>query len=92
MLELRLYRAGLLLALAAAVVLMFSVVSRPSPLRSDVAADAFDGERAAALDRQLLDVALDRTPGSRGDAAAQRSGGSASGAADRARNCATVAR
>jgi hypothetical protein len=70
MLELRLYRAGLLLALAAAVVLMFSVVSRPAPLRSDVAADAFDGERAAALDHQLLAEAYDRQPGSKGDAAA----------------------
>jgi hypothetical protein len=70
MLELRLYRAGLLLGLAAAVVLMFSVVSRPDPLRSDVAADAFDGEGAAALDRHLIDVAPDRTPGSRDDEAA----------------------
>jgi hypothetical protein len=70
MLELRLYRAGLLLALIAAVVLMFSVVSRPPSLRSDVAADAFDGGRAAALDRQLISVAHDRDPGSRGDAAA----------------------
>jgi hypothetical protein len=70
MLQPRLYRAGLLLALAAAVVLMFSVVSRPPPLRSDVAADAFDGNHAAALDHQLLAVAPNREPGSRGDAAA----------------------
>lgn len=70
MLEMRLYRAGLLLALAAAVVLMFSVVSRPAPLRTDVAADAFDGESAAVLDHRLLEVAPDRTPGSGGDAAA----------------------
>jgi hypothetical protein len=70
MLEPRLYRLGLLLALAAAVVLMFSVVSRPEPLRSDVAADAFDGERAAALDRQLLQLAPSREPGSAGNAAA----------------------
>ena len=70
MLQPRLYRAGLLLALAAAVVLMFSVVSRPPPLRSDVAADAFDGVQAAGLDRQLLAVAPNREPGSRGDDAA----------------------
>jgi hypothetical protein len=70
MLEFRLYRIGLLLALAAAVVLMFSVVSRPSPIRSDTAADAFDGARAAGLDRQLISIAPDRTPGSRGDRAA----------------------
>ena len=69
MLELRLYRLGLLAALAAAVVLMFSVVSRPEPLRSDVAADAFDGGRAAAIDRQLLEVAPSREPGSEGGSA-----------------------
>jgi hypothetical protein len=70
MLELRLYRLGLLAALAAAVVLMFSVVSRPEALRSDVAADAFDGQRAAGLDRQLLEAAPEREPGSEGNAAA----------------------
>ncbi|MDQ2939023.1 MAG: hypothetical protein M3R23_00665 [Actinomycetota bacterium] len=70
MLQPRLYRAGLLLALAAAVVLMFSVVSRPPPLRSDVAADAFDGNHAAGLDHQLLAVAPNREPGSSGAAAA----------------------
>jgi hypothetical protein len=70
MLQPRLYRAGLLLALVAAVVLMFSVVSRPAPLRSDVAADAFTGESAAALARQLITLAPERQPGSRGDAKA----------------------
>jgi hypothetical protein len=70
MLDFRLYRIGLLLGLAAAVVLMFSVVSRPAGLQTDVAADAFDGEQATALDHQLLDLARDRRPGSAGDAAA----------------------
>ena len=70
MLELRIYRFGLLLALAAAVVLMFSVVSRPEPLRSDVAADAFDDPSAAAVARRLEQIAPHREPGSRGDAAA----------------------
>ncbi len=70
MLELRLYRFGLLLALAAAVVLMFSVVSRPQPLRTDVAADAFDGGTAAALTRRVVELAPQREPGSDGDAAA----------------------
>jgi hypothetical protein len=68
--ELRLYRLGLLLALAAAVVVMFSVVSRPEPLRTDVAADAFDGGTAAGLSRRLLELAPSREPGSPGDAAA----------------------
>jgi hypothetical protein len=70
MLELRLYRFGLLLALAAAVVLMFSVVSRPEPLRSDVAADAFDDSSAAGLARRLVELAPHRQPGSGGDLAA----------------------
>ena len=70
MIELRLYRLGLFLALAAAVVLMFSVVSRPEPLRTDVAADAFDGATAAGLTRRVLELAPSREPGSRGDAAA----------------------
>jgi hypothetical protein len=66
------YRATLLGALAAFVVLLFSVVSRPEPLRSDTAADAFDGARAAALARELVSVAPDRAPGSRGNAVAAR--------------------
>lgn len=70
MIELRLYRLGLALALAAAVVLMFSVVSRPEPLRTDAAADAFDGPTAAGLARRVLELAPDRQPGSRGDVAA----------------------
>jgi hypothetical protein len=72
MLEPRLYRLGLLFALAAAVVVMFSVVDRPPALRSDVAADAFDGDQAAGLARQLIAKAPNREPGSRGDAAAAR--------------------
>ncbi len=40
--NLALYRLTLLAGLFAAVVLMFSVVSRPEPLRSDTAPDAFD--------------------------------------------------
>src|SRR5919108_1658157 len=70
MLEPRLYRASLLLPLAALVVVMFSVVSRPEPLRSTPASDAFEGDRAAGLARRLVELAPDRSPGSRGDAAA----------------------
>jgi len=72
MLEPRLYRVGLLFALAAAVVVMFSVVSRPAALRSTVAADAFDGNQAAALAHQLIAAAPNREPGSKGDQAAAR--------------------
>lgn len=66
----RLYRVALFPALAAAVVVLFSVVSRPEALRTDVAADGFDGARAAALTRGLLRVAPERQPGSPGDEAA----------------------
>lgn len=66
----RLYRLALLPALAAAVVVLFSVVSKPEALRTDVAADGFDGARAAALTRDLLRVAPERKPGSAGDEAA----------------------
>jgi hypothetical protein len=68
--EPRLYRATLLLGFAAAAVLMFSVVSRPEALRSGTAADAFKGETAATLTRQLVRIAPDRAPGSRDDGAA----------------------
>lgn len=49
---------------------MFSVASRPEELRSETAADAFSGETAAALTRQLVRAAPDRSPGSADDRAA----------------------
>jgi hypothetical protein len=70
MLQPHLYRLSLLLGLAAAVILMFSVVSRPEPLRSDAATDGFEAGQAANLTRQLLKAAPDRSPGSPGDDAA----------------------
>ncbi|HET9041285.1 MAG TPA: hypothetical protein VFN40_13995, partial [Gemmatimonadales bacterium] len=70
MLEPHLYRLSLLLGVAAAIVLMFSVVSRPEPLRSDAATDSFHGSRAAKLARQLVEAAPDRRPGTAGDSAA----------------------
>lgn len=70
MFEPRLYRAPLLLGLAAAVVLMFSVVSRPGPVLTSTAPDAFDGSNAAESARELLRLAPSREPGSPGDTAA----------------------
>ena len=70
MLNWRLYRLALLPALAAAVVLLFSVVSRPEPLRTDVVTESFDGARAAALTRELQRLAPERRAGSDADAAA----------------------
>jgi hypothetical protein len=69
MLEPRLYRATLILGVAAAIVLMFSVASRPEALRTDTAADAFDGGEAAALARQIVRLAPERAPGGVGDEA-----------------------
>jgi hypothetical protein len=69
MLEPRLYRATLILGVAAAIVLMFSVASRPEALRTETAADAFDGEAAAGLARQIVQLAPQRAPGSVGDGA-----------------------
>jgi hypothetical protein len=66
----RLYRLSLLPAVVAAVVLLFSVVSRPDVLRTDAAADSFDGARAAGLTRELQRLAPERRPGSAGDEAA----------------------
>ncbi|MGZ8666094.1 MAG: hypothetical protein ACXWZM_03155 [Solirubrobacterales bacterium] len=70
MLSWPLYRLMLLPALAAAVVLLFSVVSRPEPLRTDFAADSFDAARATVLARELQRQAPDRSPGGAGDRAA----------------------
>ena len=50
--------------------LLFSVVSRPEPLRTDFAADSFDAARATALARELQRLAPDRSPGGPGDRAA----------------------
>jgi hypothetical protein len=70
MLEPHLYRLSLLLGVGAAIVLMFSVVSRSEPLRSDAATDSFQAGRAAALTGQLVRAAPDRRPGTPDDAAA----------------------
>lgn len=68
--NLGIYRLALLAGLFAAVVLMFSVVSRPEPVRSETAPDAFDEGRAAGLTRLIVEMAPEREPGSAGDAAA----------------------
>lgn len=67
MLNARLYRAALLPALAAAIVMMFSVVTRPEGVRSEIPADGFEGDDAALIAQQLLAVAPQREPGSAGD-------------------------
>ena len=65
----RIYRAALLPALVAFVVLMFSFAPVPDPLEPPVATSPFDGSEAARTARSIVALAPDRTPGSSGDRA-----------------------
>jgi hypothetical protein len=65
----RIYRAAFAPALAVVVVLLFSLQGRPAPLPPVVASAEFDQEAAAKIDRQIVDAAPVRTPGSEGDGA-----------------------
>ncbi len=67
MLDLRLYRLTLVFGLLAAVILMFSVVSRPEAVTSQTATDSFDGTEAANLAKEIVRRAPDRRPGTGGD-------------------------
>ena len=59
-----LYRLSMIPVALAALVLLFSVVSRPPAERADEAPDAFAGGRAAALAKALAETAPERVPGS----------------------------
>jgi hypothetical protein len=65
----RIYRAALLPAVVALVVLMFSFEPVPNPLPPPVATPTFDGSEAARTARSIVDLAPERTPGSAGDRA-----------------------
>ena len=65
----RIYRAAFAPALVAIVVLLFSLQGRPAPLPPVVASAEFDQVAAARIDRQIVDAAPVRTPGSEGDEA-----------------------
>jgi Peptidase family M28 len=67
MLNLRLYRAAFLPFVLALAVAAFSLGSRPAPLTSTLAPDAFDGARAFAELRSLAREFPHRRPGSPGD-------------------------
>jgi peptidase M28-like protein len=67
MLDLRVYRATLLPALAAFVVMMFSLTSVPDARRTLLSPDGLDGDRAAATALDLAKEDPVRTPGSAGD-------------------------
>lgn len=71
MVDPRIYRLAFAPALVALVILMFSVEPIPEPIQApETFAADFDGRRAAATARRLVQLAPDRTPGSEGDAAA----------------------
>ncbi len=70
MLDLRAYRLGFAPALAALVVLAFSVQGIPAPLEPAVGTIEFDADAAHAKTRAILRVAPTREPGSDGAAAA----------------------
>src|ERR1051325_2562485 len=65
----RLYRLAFLPAVLAVIVAMFSLEGAPDPLEPVTPPTTFEGDRAAAVARQIANVAPDRPPGSHGDAA-----------------------
>jgi len=67
MINLRLYRIAFLPALLAIVVTMFSLEGAPAALEPAASTATFEGDRAAALARQIADTAPEREPGSPGD-------------------------
>lgn len=69
MLSGRLYRAGLLPTALALAIAAFSLGSRPAPLASTLAPDAFSGARAFGEMNNLAREYPDRRPGSAGDRA-----------------------
>jgi len=67
MIDFRLYRLAWLPALAAFVTVMFSLQGVPEPVEPQIAAAAFDSDRAATNARQILKAGPERAPGSEGD-------------------------
>ncbi len=74
MIDPRIYRAALIPVLFALVLLAFSLENRPQPLRTSIAPDAFQGQRAfdraygdGGTTKGLSDRFPDRRPGSDGD-------------------------
>ena len=65
----RIYRAALLPAVAAFVLMMFSLEPIPSALEPPVASPEFDASEATRTARSIVELAPERTPGSSGDTA-----------------------
>ena len=64
MLDPRIYRGALLLALLAVIVVAFSLENRPEPIRTSLAPAAFEGARAERLLERLAAEYPSRRPGS----------------------------
>ena len=67
MIDLRLWRISLLAVPLATLLAMFSLQDVPQPLEPGLPPDAFDGEAAAALTRELASSAPEPRPGSDAD-------------------------
>ena len=67
LIDFRLYRLALLPAVAAVIVVMFSLEGAPGALEPVTPPTTFEGDRAAAVGRQIADTAPERSPGSPGD-------------------------
>lgn len=63
----RIYRAAMLPAVAAFVLLMFSLEPAPTALPAPVATPTFEGSAAARTARTIVELAPEREPGSPGD-------------------------
>jgi hypothetical protein len=65
--DLRLYRLAFAPTLLAVIAIMFSLEGAPGPVEPATPPATFEGDRAAALARQIVELAPERTPGSAGD-------------------------
>ncbi len=65
----RIYRAALLPAVAAFVLMMFSLEPIPGPLQAPVSTPEFDTAEATRTARSIVELAPEREPGSAGDTA-----------------------
>ena len=67
MIDPRLYRAAFLPVLAAFVVLMFTIEPVPKPFEQSETTSTFETRDTAAIAREIVELAPQRSPGSEGD-------------------------
>lgn len=68
LIDLRLYRLAFIPTVLAVIAIMFSLEGIPGPVEPATPPATFEGDRAAAQARQILELAPERPPGSAGDA------------------------